>query len=405
MPMRQNSPDIQLLAGSSDYEAMPRLKPYVPFDDTVVTFFDELSRLLIKHPDGRLYSDIISFGFFCRKANLTMLKKPYENSLSYSVGRGVSFHVAPSNVAINFAYSLAVGLLSGNACIVRISSKHFPQTNIVNDMIARVLEKPEFVELKKHIAIVKYGHSNEINQFFSHLCDIRIIWGGDNTIAEIRKAFLPPRSFDITFADRYSLCIIKAGEYLNIKNKKQVALDFYNDTYIFDQNACSSPRLVYWVGSPEIIAKAKEIFWNMEQDLLVEKNYRIESATAVDKYTVSCRAALDYDGAEITKVPNNLISRIELKTLPSNLMEHVCAGGSYFEYSFETPDNLAEIVTRKFQTLTYIGFDGKELSDLLIRKGVLGIDRVVPCGKSADFALIWDGYDLIRQMSRVMYTV
>ena len=29
-----------------------------------------------------------------------------------------------------------------------------------------------------------------------------------------------------------------------------------------------------------------------------------------------------------------------------------------------------------------------------------GIDRIVPMGKSMDFSLIWDGYDLIRQMSR-----
>jgi hypothetical protein len=30
----------------------------------------------------------------------------------------------------------------------------------------------------------------------------------------------------------------------------------------------------------------------------------------------------------------------------------------------------------------------------------VGIDRIVPMGKAMDFALIWDGYDLIRQMSR-----
>lgn len=29
-----------------------------------------------------------------------------------------------------------------------------------------------------------------------------------------------------------------------------------------------------------------------------------------------------------------------------------------------------------------------------------GIDRIAPIGKSMDFALVWDGYDLIREMSR-----
>lgn len=42
-------------------------------------------------------------------------------------GRGVAFHIAPSNVAVNFAFSLAAGLLTGNANIVRLSSKPFPR--------------------------------------------------------------------------------------------------------------------------------------------------------------------------------------------------------------------------------------------------------------------------------------
>ena len=29
-----------------------------------------------------------------------------------------------------------------------------------------------------------------------------------------------------------------------------------------------------------------------------------------------------------------------------------------------------------------------------------GLDRAVPMGKSMDFTLVWDGYDLIRELSR-----
>ena len=31
-----------------------------------------------------------------------------------------------------------------------------------------------------------------------------------------------------------------------------------------------------------------------------------------------------------------------------------------------------------------------------------GIDRVVPLGRTLDFSLNWDGYDLIYSMSRVL---
>ena len=401
IPMQPTSISIQLLAGNENYDEMPHLKPLVPFDDTVISFFDELSMILMKHPQGRDFPDVITFGFFIRKANIKRQMKSY-TCLRSNVGRGVSFHIAPSNVPINFAFSLAVGLLSGNACIVRVSSKSFPQTDIVSDAISSVLEKSKFSDLKRYISIVRYQRNNEINNFFSSLCDIRVIWGGDNTISELRKSPLPPRSFDITFADRYSFCIIKAEEYLDMQNKKKIAIDFYNDTYLFDQNACSSPRLIYWVGSAKLVSQAKEFFWSFLHEALIDKKYKLQSMTAINKYTASCQSALDYNNVEIPKVLDNLISRIELKNLPEDLPERTCGGGSYFEYTDDEPDKLFDIVSRKFQTLTYIGYTNAELNSLFIGKGALGIDRIVPCGKAAEFSLIWDGYDLISHMSRVV---
>ena len=31
-----------------------------------------------------------------------------------------------------------------------------------------------------------------------------------------------------------------------------------------------------------------------------------------------------------------------------------------------------------------------------------GVDRFVPLGKSMDFTLVWDGYDLITTLSRIV---
>jgi hypothetical protein len=44
------------------------------------------------------------------------------------------------------------------------------------------------------------------------------------TINQIRKNVLPPRPFDVTFADRYSICAINANEVLLMKkNLKKIA--------------------------------------------------------------------------------------------------------------------------------------------------------------------------------------
>ena len=59
---------IQLMAGSDKFSEMPHLKPLVPFDCNVITFLDKLSGLLMKHPKGRDFPEIITFGFYVRKS-------------------------------------------------------------------------------------------------------------------------------------------------------------------------------------------------------------------------------------------------------------------------------------------------------------------------------------------------
>ena len=42
-------------------------------------------------------------------------------------GRGLAYHIGPSNVPMNFAFSLFYSLLAGNPTIVRLPSLNFPQ--------------------------------------------------------------------------------------------------------------------------------------------------------------------------------------------------------------------------------------------------------------------------------------
>ena len=68
----------------------------------------------------------------------------------------------------------------------------------------------------------------------------------------------------------------------------------------------------------------------------------------------------------------------------------------------EGDEDIDSIINDKYQTLSILGFDEKEIIDFLVRKRARGIDRVVPVGKTLEFDLIWDGYDLILTMSRVI---
>lgn len=396
--MQPNS-KIKVLFGNNDFEAMKNLPAKRVFCDEVCEFLNALGSEIMKSKEARLFSDVVTFGFFCRKANISQLRDQFFEE--GRIGRGFSFHIAPSNVPINFAYSLVAGLLAGNPCVVRASSKNFEQVYLLCNLMKQI-EKD--YAISAYISVVQYDRDNEINDYFSSLADVRVIWGGDNTINELRKSALPTRAVELTFADRYSVCVLNAQDVLGIEDWNAVAQNFYNDTYLYDQNACTSPRLMYWIGNDADVKIAKEMFWNGIHDFIAKK-YTVEPVIAVDKLTMDYRVAIENDGVLLSKEPDNLFHRISVKSLDMNLSNYACPGGSYIEYSSEKFDDIAKAVNKKFQTLSYLGGDPKIYADFVINRGLSGIDRIVPMGRTADFTLVWDGFNLIEAMSRIIYYI
>ena len=374
-------------------------RPLVPFDDEEIEELDTLSKALLKDPSSRQFPDVVTFAFFCRRGNLMKLREQYQSPISNGkcqirLGRGLIFHIAPSNVPVNFAYSVVAGLLAGNTNVVRVSQKQFPQVDII-------VKHMREIEMKR-LAVVRYPHESNANEVFSAMCDVRVIWGGDATIATIRQNAIPPRAFDICFADRYSIAVINSDELntdkLNSENLKQLAERFYNDTYLFDQNACSAPHLVVWTGNH--VEDAKKLFWDAVQ-CVAEQKYQFQDVMAVNKLTALYKQACAMPTHE-EETKNNILRRVEIDALPPDIDSFRCAGGYFTEYTAQSLDEIAPIVNEKYQTQAYYGFDKQELSDFVLRNHLSGIDRIVPFGETTTFSLTWDGMNLIERMSRIV---
>ena len=52
--------------------------------------------------------------------------------------------------------------------------------------------------------------------------------------------------------------------------------------------------------------------------------------------------------------------------------------------------------------MTYFGLDKSELLDFVVKNRFPGIDRIVPIGTALEMGVIWDGYDIIRSLSRII---
>ncbi len=284
-----------------------------PYDEEICKFLNKLSLELNKIKDINIYPDIKTLSFFCRAKNIKRLKNEFlKYNFNLRSGLGLLFHITPSNIPVNFAYSLIFGLLTGNSNIIKVPSNNFVQIKLICDAINKILKK-EFKNIRDMINVVKYKDNDDFTKLVSSKCDARIIWGGDKTIQRIRNFEINPRAFDLSFADRYSLSIINSKKFYKLKSSEIQRLlhKFYNDTYIVDQNACSSPHLVIWYG--KINKQTQDKFWNTLSEI-VDKKYDLTEDMAMEKYTKLCKEASSNVTSSLKRYKNNIYT-IDLKIL------------------------------------------------------------------------------------------
>lgn len=387
-----------------EWESFVRQKPDIPFADNVIDFLNALSSTILKDRTTRIYPDVVTFAFFCRKANLLSLKEKYTNPNELRLGRGLLFHIAPSNVPINFGYSLVAGLLAGNNNIVRVSSKQFPQVDLVIRHLQELMDGSQHDEVAKRIVLVRYDRSSDASAFFSSICNVRVIWGGDVTIQTIRQNAIPARSFDVCFADRYSIAAINPDAIISASDAdiNKLAESFYNDTYLFDQNACSAPHTIFWMNSVALKG-AKERFWTAVHNYTAQK-YELQAVMSVDKLTAFYRQAASMD-IKKEGMPDNVVVRTELSELPKDIEDFRCACGYFSEYTITLLDEIAPIITTKYQSLGYYGFEHESLVEFVKHNRLQGLDRIVPIGETTAFSLTWDGFNLIDMFSRTILII
>lgn len=396
IPMQHNLNGLDVVLGDQTLLlSAPAQKALPLFSPDVIAFLDTFSRLTLADSEAKSWPDVISLGFWCRPSSVARMQSE-NSSAAHRYGRGVAFHIAPGNVAVNFAYSLIVGLLTGNTNIVRLPGRDHPQTAIVVRLLESALEHHPM--MRSRIILVRYNRQQHINDALSALCDTRIIWGGDSTIAQLRQSALPPRALDIAFADRYSIAVINADAYLAHPEKAQLAHAFYNDTLLNDQNACTSPSLIVWLG--EHVQQGRDLFWQYFQELATAR-YAPEPVSAVNKLTQLYLLSARYAGVKKVSGAQNNVVRVELSALEKDTLDWRGNSGFFMEYVARSLDEINPVCHSRCQTMATFGVSSDELNDWL-KTGFRGVDRIVPLGQTLDFSLQWDGYDLVAMLTRVI---
>jgi hypothetical protein len=365
-----------------------------PFDDEVLSFINSLSKKLVKESKFREYSELVALGFWLRFANMQKLKdrffKQYKGSLL--LPRGVVFHVAPSNVDTIFLYSFILSLLVGNHNIVRITQKHNPQIDPLLDLVVQELKNHQ--NLYNSTVFIRYAHEDNITEKLSNLCDVRIIWGGDSTIKHIRTIPIKPTAIELTFADKFSFFV------LNLNNVTLDELFFeklYSDSFTFMQNACSSIKCICFLDATQ---EQKNFFWQKFSSFIQNKKPELEAKTQIDKLVALSSLSID---KELEKLSfNPYLSYVSLHSLKDIDEATHCGGGLFYDVNIKSIDELLRFSTKKHQTLVVAGISKEQINKAFSSSYSQGFDRVVSLGKSMEFNAIWDGFDIMSSLCRVI---
>jgi hypothetical protein len=372
-----------------------------PFAAEIQSFVKGLSDAILRSPGLRAFPETIAFGYWIRGARLQQMEAAFGDmkTTGMMTPRGVAFHIAPANVDTIFLYSLVISLLVGNRNVVRISSRESAQVGELVKLLQTLIARPEHAAMADRLLIVRYDHSDAVTRQFTQGSDIRVVWGGDQTVNAIRSIPMPPHGVELTFADKVSLAVLDARAYLDGPEPAQLARMFFNDAYWFGQMACSSPRLVAWRGGKEEVDLASERFWSALETHLDAEETDLSTMDFMNKLVAEQTYAALAKGS-IRRGAGNLANVVRVDAIGDLSMEDHCGGGLFLECRIANLAELAPMITPRHQTVTSFGVSRAEWEEFLDKERPHGIDRIVPLGEALNFASVWDGQDLFRAFCR-----
>ena len=343
---------------------------------------------LLKQNTVREHPEIVALAFWFRQAHLAKITAAMPSELKDKKVHRV-FHIAPANVDTVFMYSVLLSVFCANQNIVRVSQRSGEVTWLLISLLKEYLKLPEGQVLANQVAVVEYEARHEqLTEKLSNWCDLRVIWGGDEAIKAVTA--IAPQTAQVCFPDRYSVALIQLDKNSDLN---ALASQFLTDLLPFTQQACSSPKAIYWLNTaPDY----QRLFWVAVEQRIDQLDHQFETSHKVNQHILLQKLAAGWGiklsqeagskTATFAKVCNvGPIARCKVNSLTAPMLEAHEGDGLVMEQDIGSVNEIA--CSAKLQTISYAVTD-----ELTTPKGEF--KRVVPLGKALEFAPVWDGVDL-----------
>ncbi|MBW1793741.1 MAG: hypothetical protein JRJ38_04830 [Deltaproteobacteria bacterium] len=385
--------------------------------DRIIELFDEfgfrlMDRRLSIHGDYP-NSGIAYIAGWCRKSNLvSLLQSAFQSRYvldrfvdseaktdrSYRAhSRGLVVHWMAGNVPTLGFLSLIQGVLTKNANLIKPASGS-------NDLLAQLLfvlstakegEPQSGRDLVKSMAVVRYDRNRkDIGAAISKEADVRVFWGGDDSVATMRALPTKLHTRDLVFSNKTSFMAIDNGS-LETMDMEAIARRVAMDISVFEQKACASPHTLF---------------------------LETEDASVVQQFALCLKEALSRALASIPKtIPSqneisavlNLRAQYDMfhQAWYSEGTEFSILSDDYFQLGppignrtiylrkIDNLQKLTELITPQVQSVGILAKPEtfERVTALFSEKGV---HRFTNIGAITHFEVPWDGYILPQYLVR-----
>jgi len=312
---------------------------------------------------------------------------------------GVVGHWPAGNIEIQPILSMTCSLLGGNAALVRIPSGLVDLTRI---LMERLVQSDSGERLTRRIFMGAFDHGRrDLLETMARAVDGAMIWGGQEAVLQVRSLPFPHWARMAVFGPRISVAAMDAGAWNNPDDQKTWCLRMARDVWQFDQQACSSPQVLYLEKQAgqsidPFLAALRDAFEtenraHPRQEIAAGLTSTISRARAswlLDDATHRAVFPMGPDWTVLVGSGSDIPQPVQGKTL--TVLE---------------VDDLKDAVSKldgNVQTLGLGIADGEKENALASIAGQRGVDRIVKLGRMHTFVPPWDGVDLIRPMVRMV---
>jgi hypothetical protein len=312
---------------------------------------------------------------------------------------GVVGHWPAGNVEIQPILSMTCALLGGNAALVRIPNGLVDMTQI---LMEKLVQSDLGGRLTRRIFLAAFDHGRQDLQVaMAQAVDGAMIWGGAEAVLQIRALPFPHWARVAVFGPRISVAAMDAGAWGNPDEQKSWCLRLARDVWQFDQQACSSPQVLFLERGAGQTATL--FLSNLQRAFETENRAHPRRTIPAVLTSTICKARASWllsdprhqavfpmgpDWTVLFGSGSELPQPIQGKTL--TVLE---------------VDDLLDAISKwdgNVQTLGLGMADPEKEKRIALLAGRKGVDRIVKLGRMHVFVPPWDGVDLIRPMVRMV---